>query len=251
MRNIICIILLALSVSAWSQDQIVLQSGKKISCQITQIDSAAIHFVFIKEGQRISSFANRENVLSYRLGSEKPSPVDSLNPSQIASRNETIQERNNRKWVSLLTVSRRYAENATGWAVQYYGYNLGSRSPSVLPLVLGIEWFRLRDEFMAQTNYKSIQMNYYMVGVSPLIRLSDYFWLNLGFNFVAGTESLAHYWNDEIHHTFVGITASQGIYLIPASKSGIVLSIGIYEKGHTSKVYKKDLGLKLEAGIRF
>ncbi len=245
MKSIFCIILVALSVSAWSQDQIILRSGKKIPCQITQIDSAAVHFIFIREGKRISSFANRETVQSYRFGSGTASPMDSLKPAQTASLAETIRERETRKWTSLLTVSRRYAENATGWAVQYYGYNLGSHSPSVLPLVLGFEWFRLRDEFMAQTNYSRIQMNYYMVGLSPLIRLSDYFWLNLGFNFVAGKETLSNYWNAETSSTFVGITASQGIYLIPASKAGIVLSVGLYEKGHTSKVYKKDLGIKL------
>lgn len=251
MKKLISILLLTLSLSAWSQDQIILRNGKKIPCQITQIDSASLQFIFIKEGQRIASFANRETVLSYRIGSGTVSLMDSLKPAQTATLAETIRERENRKWTSLLTASRRYAENATGWAVQYYGYNLGSHSPSVLPLVLGFEWFRLRDEFMAQTNYSRIQMNYYMIGLSPLIRLSNYFWLNLGFNFVAGKETLTQYWNNEISHTFFGITASQGIYLIPASKTGIVLSIGIYEKGHTSKVYKKDLGFKLEAGIRF
>jgi hypothetical protein len=48
-----------------------------------------------------------------------------------------------------------------------------------------------------------------------------------------------------------GGEASQSFYFISRGKIGFFLGAGIYERFLTSKVYKTDIGLKIEGGIKF
>ena len=87
-----------------------------------------------------------------------------------------------------------------------------------------------------------------MIGIGPLRKLNDYFYLNLGFQFLIGMESLG---DNTTANPVYGIAPFQGLMFIPKSKIGICVGVGLYEKLLTSEFYQNDIGVKLEVGLKF
>ncbi len=81
--------------------------------------------------------------------------------------------------------------------------------------------------------------------------MNDFLFLNLGVQLIVGEEELQDSGGKESNRSLFGISPSQGFYFIPESKAGLALGISVYEKLMSSKVYKNDIGVKLELGIKF
>ena len=141
--------------------------------------------------------------------------------------------------------------HAKGWSVQYYAYALKNTSKWVIPIVVGIERFEISTDYFSQFDYQSVNMSYFLAGISPFYKINDNLFLNLGVNIMLGEEELIDFSGKETSHTFFGFSPTQGISFIPKSKVGLTFGISVYEKLLSSEVYKSDIGLKLELGIKF
>lgn len=255
MRVFLLMFVLSIPFVGYSQDSIILRNGKKINCKITKVDSTSLYYNFLKGERELSSFISKDNIRSYQFDAEN-NIKDKNKDKTLLQENLTVIDTTRyvkevHEWVNLLTYSQKFGVNSNGWAVQYYGYNLISTAKWSFPIKIGIEAFELSEEYFSESNYMSASMSYFQAGLSPFYKLSDQFFLNLGINLVYGEEELVNMSGRESSNTFFGVSPSQGIYFIPKSKIGITIGLGVYEKLLSSKVYKSDVGVKLEVGIKF
>lgn len=255
MRLLIFILLTLSSISSYSQDLIILRNGEQIDCIITKVDSAIVHYDFYKGERKLSSFVSKDNIRSYKINSidsvtENSSDVLQT-PDNIVIIDTTKYVKETHKWINLITYSQRYGVHSNGWSVQYYGYNLRNTSNWTIPILFGFEGFTIHSDYFSQFDYQAVNMSYFLAGISPLYRLDDNLFLNFGMNIIFGEEQLTDYYGKESSNTFIGFSPSQGIYFIPKSKVGITLGLSIFEKILSSEVYKNDVGLKLEIGLKF
>jgi hypothetical protein len=120
-----------------------------------------------------------------------------------------------------------------------------------MPVVFSLESTNISQNYFDRSEYYSAMLSYASIGISPLYRLSDSFFLNLGLNLLLGQEELTEFSGSQKERFILGINPSQGIVFIPKGKFGITFGVSIYEKLLTSRVYENDLGAKLELGIKF
>ena len=255
MRFLIMTLLSLISMTIYSQDLIILRNGEQIDCKITKIDSLIIHYDFYKGERKLSSYVDKDNIRSYKTNSADSIPENSSEMLQIPDNTVIIDTtkyvKETNEWINLITYSQRYGLHADGWSVQYYGYNLRNTSKWTIPILFTIEGFTIHTDYFSQFDYQSVNMSYFMAGVSPFYKLNDNFFLNLSANIIFGEETLTDFYATESSNTFFGFSPSQGIYFIPKSKVGITLGLSVYEKLLSSEVYKNDIGIKLEIGIKF
>ena len=255
MRKLFLILLLFIPFIGYSQDLIILRNGEQINCKITKVDGSILYYNFQKGERQLSSYIDKSDIQSYRINEKDGVQPDlsALTSAQyttvIIDSSKYVKETN--RWNNLVTYSQRFGVHAKGWSVQYYGYNLKSTSKWAIPVVFGFEGFEIDTDYFSQFNYLSVNMSYFNAGISPFYKLSDCFFLNLGINLIFGEEALTDYSGREESNSFWGLSPSQGIYFIPKSNVGIVLGASLYEKVLSSEVYKNDIGLKLELGIKF
>lgn len=255
MRYIIWTLLSLITLTSYSQDLIIRRNGEQIDCKITKIDSAIIHYDFIKGERKLSSYVAMNDIRSYKINTTDSIPDDSINTPQVQDNTVIIDTtkyvKETNKWINLITYSQRYGVHANGWSVQYYGYNLRNTSKWAIPIVFGIVGFEIHTDYFSQFDYQSVNMSYFLAGISPFYKLYDNFFLNLGTNIIYGEEELINFYGTESSNTFFGFSPSQGVYIVPKSKVGLTLGLSVYEKILSSKVYKNDIGIKLEIGIKF
>ncbi|MBN1184085.1 MAG: hypothetical protein JXB49_17455 [Bacteroidales bacterium] len=255
MRFLILTLLSLVSTTIYSQDLIILRNGEQIDCKITKVDSAIIHYDFFKGERKLSSYVAKNDIRSYKVKSTDTIPENNSDMLQIHDNTVIIDTtkyvKETNKWINLITYSQRYGLHADGWSVQYYGYNLRNTSKWTIPILFAIEGFTIHTDYFSQFDYQSVNMSYFMAGISPFYKLNDNFFLNLGANIIFGEETLTEFNASESSNTFFGFSPSQGLYFIPKSKVGITLGLSVYEKLLSSKVYKNDIGIKLEIGIKF
>lgn len=255
MRLLYLILLSLITLVSYSQDLIILQNGKQIDCKITKIEDAIIHYYFFKGDRKLSSYIAKNKIYSYQFGATKNISENPENKHEVPNNkvivNTSKYERETQKWVNLITYSQRFGLNADGWSVQYYGYNLMSKSRWSIPILFGVEAFEIHPDYFSRSNYYSVNMSYFLVGISPFYKLNEVFFFNLGAHVVFGEEELVSYYGAESSNSFYGLSPSQGIYFIPKSKVGLTVGVSVYEKILSSEVYKNDLGIKLEVGLKF
>ena len=240
---------------SYSQDIIILRSGEQIECKITRIDSAIVYYDFVKGDRKLSSYILKNDIRSYNIN-EADTGQDKLLDNQQFENNTVIIDTTEyvkeiSKWINSITYSQRYGMHAKGWSVQYYGYLLRNTSNWSIPVLIGIERFRINSDYFSQFDYQSASMSYYSAGISPFNRLVDNFYLNIGINIILGEEELTDFSGRVSSGTFFGLSPCQGIFFIAGSDVGIVLGLSVYEKILNSEVYKNDVGFKLEIGIKF
>jgi hypothetical protein len=250
MAKFVLILALFSPFITFSQDLIILRNGEHIECKITKVDSSTVYYDFVKGERKLSSFIDKRHIHSFKVDSGYI--TDNLLAQEhtvIIDTTEYIRETS--QWINLITFSNRNGVHAKGWSIQYIGYNLKNTSNWSIPLFIGLERFQIYPDYFSQFNYYSAEMSYFLAGINPFYRINDYLFINLGINLIIGEEKLTRFYGQENSRTFFGITTSQGIYLVPGSEVGITVGIGIYERILNSEVYKNDLGLNLEIGIKF
>ncbi len=256
MKKLILLILVLFPIFANSQDLIILRNGERIDCTITKIDSLNIFYNFLKDGRNISSFTEKNEIRSYQLHSDADSATNPSDLNMNLKNNPVIVDtsvyiKNINRWNNLITFSKMFGTRATGWSLQYYGYVSKNNQRWFIPCVFEFERFAIKQDYFEQFNYQSARISYWMAGISPFIRLKDYFYINTGIQLVMGDEQLMDLNNQESNRTIFGITSSQGVYFISKSNFGIICGVGLYEKLLSSEVFQNDIGFKLEIGIKF
>jgi len=255
-KKLLPVILLLIPFLAKSQDMITLRNGEQVDCKITKVDSTNIFYDFKKGDRLLSSFIEKKNVRSYKTGSAEnqekgPAGIvaQTINTTVLLDTSKYIKETN--KWSNLLTYSRKYGTHASGWSLQYYGFNLKNTSKWIIPVVFGLEGFNIDSEYFSQSDYYSVNMSYLLAGISPFYKLDKNIYLSLGAQIIYGQEELQDLYGKETISSFWGLAPSQGIYFISESDFGLIVGLSAYEKILSSKVYKNDIGIKLELGIKF
>lgn len=253
-----CILLyvLFIAMSASSQDLITFKNGDTLNCKITRTDSLSVYYRFTKNNKAIDSYLGKSELRSYQLGNNDGVFHDSVSTTNIKSQHtvvldSTVYVKKVTKWVNLVTYMQRYGVNANGWSLQYYGYILKSDSKWILPCTFGIEEFTMKQGYFDNLNYQTARINYYMIGISPLRRLNDNFYIKVGCQLLIGCEQLVDFDNATKNNSIVGIAPFQGLVYVPKSNFGLVIGLGFNEKLLSSKVYKSDFGLALELGLKF
>jgi hypothetical protein len=67
MRFLILAFLSLFALASFSQDVILLRNGEQIDCKITRVDSAIIHYDFVKGERKLSSYVAKNEVRSYKI----------------------------------------------------------------------------------------------------------------------------------------------------------------------------------------
>lgn len=255
-RKILLALILFIPSFIYSQDLIILKNGKQIDCKITKIDSTVVYYEFQKGERKLSSFVDKSDMRSYQINVASGNQNDTTGmflseQSNIVVIDTSKYVKETSDWNNLITYSQRYGIHAKGWSVQYYGYNLRSKSKWVIPIIFGFESYKIHSDYFSQFDYQSASLAYIVTGISPFYRFSDSFYLNLGINLIFGDEKLVDFNGRESSKFIFGIYPSQGIYLITNSSIGFTLGISVYEMLRSSEVYGNDIGLKLEIGIKF
>ena len=255
-KRIGLLVMIFMPLIVHSQDFIIMRNGDSLKCKITKADSLSVYYTIRKNDRTMDSFIEKNEIRSYQIAGI----ADSIPDIHAASRDGNIQKvvldttvyvKSVTKWINLITYSQKYGVHAYGWEIQGYGYLLKNDSKWILPITYGIEVLKIDFDYFIQSGYQSVRLNYYMVGISPLRKLNDYFYAKMGFKLLLGSESLATYNGSGSENTIFGLAPFQGILFIPKSKIGICIGFGLYEKLLSSAFYQNDIGLNLEVGLKF
>jgi len=256
MKLLLLLLVLSIPGLTKSQDTLIFRNGDKLTCKITKIDNLNIYYTFSKNERTINSFAEKNEIRSYQIYNKSDS-TSNLPDSRKLERNKpvivdtSVYVKSESKWINLITFSPKYGIHATGWSAQYYGYLLKSNAGWIIPCVFSFESFNIDPDYFDQSGYQAGKLNYWMAGICPFKKLNDYFYANLGLQLLMGNEQLVDFNNYESTNFVFGIVPTQGIYFIPQSSFGITFGLGLYEKLLTSEIYKNDVGIKFEIGIKF
>lgn len=174
----------------------------------------------------------------------------SMDPTgQVVVADTTGTAREAGQWVSLLTVAPRFGFKGMGFSVQFYGYKYHPSRRWSIPL----HWSYGKSGTTVES-YRPFPDNAYLqyvgLGISPLYRLNDYFYLNLGLSGHFGQEELQSAYQAYERKTLYGISASQGVYFISRSRFGLTIGVGIYEKIMGWDEHQSDQGVKVEVGVK-
>jgi len=248
-------VLIFMPLLVYSQDVIVLRNGDSLKCKITKADSLSVYYSIRKNDRKIASFIEKNEIRSYQINDRTDSTIDihaarsNMNTQKVVL-DTTIYVKKVSKWINIITYTQQYGIHASGFEILGYGYFLKNDSKWIFPLTYGLEDFTINPDYFSQSGYQSARMNYYMVGISPLRKLNDYFYVNIGLQLLIGSESLIDYGGNESTNEIIGIAPSEGFMFIPKSKFGICIGVGLYEKLLSSAVYQNDIGLKIEIGLK-
>jgi hypothetical protein len=234
-----------LPLHTFSQDLIILKTGKRLYCKISKIDSTNVYYNLAQS--TIESSVNKKDIMNYQCyskGIDVKIDNDTLSKSDTSA---TSYSKGN-GWTSIVTVSGFFGLHADGGALLYYGFNTPEVNKWALAAMAGIEIFTIKSSYFANSGYYSASLTYWLPGLAAFRRLNNFVYLNLGSQIPIGYEEL----NGGAESNFViGLAPFQGIWLIPKSKYGLTLAFSVYEKILTSKVYKDDLGFIVELGFKF
>ncbi|MEA4974421.1 MAG: hypothetical protein VB046_01655 [Paludibacter sp.] len=251
MKKSLLLIFLLISFFAVSQDLITFRNGTQLECKIIKTDDNNVHYRFIKNNREIETFSAKYEIsrlqYDYKTAIENKHAVE----DKVVVIDTTLYTKETTQWINLLTYSPAFGINARGWSLHYRGFQSHTNNKWSIPITFVMDFQTLDDELLYQSGYAGISMLYYQAGISPIRKLNDYFFLNLGANLIYGFEKLITSNYHQTESTLFGIATQQGLLIIPKSRFGICLGISVYQKLMTSKVYRNDLGIKFDVGIKF
>jgi hypothetical protein len=162
------------------------------------------------------------------------------------------------KWVNLLMANAAFGTNAEGWGGAYMGFSTKQKNGWLIPITVALDRITIDPSLFVRAGYNekvNLLYTYGKVGTGVIRKLGEDFHFLFGLNAIGGPEELTR--NNEDGTTTIssgfafGGEASQSFYFISRGKVGFFLGAGVYERVLTSKIYKTDIGLKIEAGIKF
>jgi len=168
-----------------------------------------------------------------------------------ATRNKDVKE----TWNNLITGHGAFGTNAEGWGLSYYGFKTKRRGGWFLSYSASFDRYTVDPGLITRKGFNSLDLNYGKVGVGLMRRVGEDFHFALNALIPIGTEKLTQTLASgsilESNNIILGLEPQQCFYFITKSKVSLVLGAGIFERFTTSKVYNFDIGLRIEAGIKF
>ncbi len=159
-------------------------------------------------------------------------------------------------WVSLLPIHAAFGTNAEGWGVSYMGFSSSLRGNWAIPFSISYDKYVIDPGLLVRAGYEKATLNYGKIGVGAMRKIGDDFHFVFNMNIPLGFEELEKFnplaQTTTVTNRFIfGFEPTQSFYFITRSRVGFYLGAGIYERFLSSKVYKNDIGLKIEAGLKF
>jgi hypothetical protein len=109
-----------------------------------------------------------------------------------------------------------------------------------------------------RNGYETAKINYGKIGIGAMKKIGGDFHFLFNVNIPLGMEDLVRknqsgsvITYSEISNFIFGVEPTQSFYFMTRSKFGFYLGAGLYERFFKSEVYKSDIGLKIEAGLKF
>jgi hypothetical protein len=193
---------------------------------------------------------NNSNWQEVELNYEPASIVKS-----VVSLEKNSDLKNTKKWISLLTGHGAFGTNAEGWGLSYYGYRTKESGGWFLNYSISFDKYSIDPGLVIRKGYSKINLNYGKIGIGLMRRLGEDFHFSFNALVPIGyenlTQSLSNQSSLETGRFIIGLEPQQCFYFITKSKVGLILGAGIFERFISSKVYNFDVGLRIEAGIKF
>lgn len=162
------------------------------------------------------------------------------------------------KWINLLMANAAFGTNAEGWGGSFMGFSTRQRRGWMIPVHIAADRITIDPSLFVRAGYDekfNLRFTYFKIGSGGIKKLGEDFHFIFGINAIGGIEELNKNNEDQtntISSALVfGGEASQSFYFISRGKLGFFLGAGIYERLLSSPVYRNDIGLKIEAGIKF
>ncbi len=186
---------------------------------------------------------------------EKQRVQDSINQAQLEEQQWMATDiRYQMKWINMLTYRQSIGLIQNTYNLSYYGY-LTSKEAWTFPISLrltGSEEFNynnMREGFKDWSQWTT------ELGMSGFKRIHGEQYLALGVHVPFGWErfrydnepaSVKRHW-----HGLIGLRAEERLMYISDRKTGLVMSVGIYQLLLNSKRFTLDAGFSLEVGLKF
>jgi hypothetical protein len=143
-----------------------------------------------------------------------------------------------------------------GWGLSYYGYHIDINEETewIFPWVVTLESYKLPPDPPDPNAGYFIDTKTEMhigAGISMAKRLKKTMYLKFEFLIPINLASSDLESKKEIEDHLLGVAMSQGLIFIPQSRFGLTFGVAIFERWLNSDVYRNDIGIQLEAGIKF
>jgi len=143
-----------------------------------------------------------------------------------------------------------------GWGLSYYGYHIDINEETewIFPWIITLESYKLPpDPPDPNAGYFIDTKTELHIGggISTAKRLKKTMYLKFEFLIPINLASSEVESKKEIEDYLLGVAMSQGIIFIPQSRLGLTFGVAIFERWLNSDVYRNDIGIQLEAGIKF
>lgn len=154
------------------------------------------------------------------------------------------------KWFNMLTFKRVTDKYNEGWNVAYTGFS-DNEKDLIIPFVIGYGQSKSKSDIVQERGYRSVDSYAFGLGFNGFIKISPGFYIDLGLNVPIGMEVLRDLDDKKSTHFLIGLSANQGVKIIPWKDYGIVIGAGVFQRWQTSKVINRNFGFQLELGINF
>lgn len=164
---------------------------------------------------------------------------------------DTLLEERSRISV-MLTGYAQVSVRAEGYGGSFYFFQSTPQQNWMFPLVLTLERFSIRPDYLVRNDFGLAELSYAMPGFTAFRKLSGPFHLGLSVMVPFGDESLVSLSTGRVlEYGFWGLNTGQGIYILPTNNAGLAFGIRAFQWFSTSRVYNNDFGVRFEAGIKF
>ena len=169
---------------------------------------------------------------------------------------DLFQSNDSGKWNSILMFNKTFGIHYPGWGLSYSGYHMDINKDKdwIFPWVVNIESYKLPPDPPEPNAGYFVDTKVNMkvgVGISAYKRLSKIFFMKFKFLIPLNLTSSDMETKKERGDYLLGVAMSQGLVFIPESSFGITFDVGIFERLLSSDVYKNDIGIQLEIGVKF
>jgi hypothetical protein len=154
------------------------------------------------------------------------------------------------KWYNMLTFKRVIDKYNEGWNIAYTGFS-DHEKDLIIPFVMGYGQSSAKSDIVQERGYSSVNSYAFGFGFNGFIKIIPGFYVDLGLNVPIGIEVLRDLEDKKSNNFLIGLSANQGMKIIPWKDFGIVIGAGIFQRWQTSKVINSDFGFQLELGINF
>ena len=154
------------------------------------------------------------------------------------------------KWINMLTFKRVTDKYNEGWNVAYTGFSDNDKD-LIIPFVIGFGQSKSKSDIIQERGYNSVDSYALGFGFNGFIKITPGFYVDLGLNVPIGIEMLRDLEDKKSSNFLIGLSANQGVKIIPWKEYGIVIGAGVFQRWQTSKVINRNFGFALELGINF